>query len=147
VEPTSRFGARGVGSIQVLSEDAGLVFGRGQRESASGGRKDILIVQPDSDQPAPTTLDRLTQEYSLKDELDSTWAVRPLELVRDRGRPILVLEDPGGDLLGTLLGTPMETGCFLRIAAGIAAALGTMVIFANERQRSGASSTRTLSGF
>ena len=42
--------------------------------------------------PAPATLDRLAREYELKDELDGTWAVRPLELVRDRGRTMLVLE-------------------------------------------------------
>ena len=48
---------------------------------------------------------------------------RPLELERDRGQTILVLEDPGGELLGGLLGTPMEVGDFLRIAVGVAAAL------------------------
>ena len=42
--------------------------------------------------PAPATLDRLAREYELKDELDGTWAARPLELVRDRGRTMLVLE-------------------------------------------------------
>ena len=35
-----------------------------------------------------------------------------------------MLEDPGGELLGGLVGTPMEVGRFLRIAIGIAAALG-----------------------
>jgi len=62
----------------------------------------------------------------LKDELDNTWAVRPLELVRDRGRTILVLEDPGGELLNAHVGTPMEVGRFLRLAVGGAAALGKM---------------------
>ena len=50
--------------------------------------------------------------------------MRPLELVRDRGQTILVFEDPGGTLLGGLLGMPMEMGRFLRVAIGIAAALG-----------------------
>jgi PAS domain S-box-containing protein len=110
--------------LQVLSEHGGLVFGRGWREDAAGGRKDVLIVLPASEQSAPATLDRLAHEYALKDELDSTWAARPLELVRGRGQTILVLEDPGGGLLGELLGTPMEVGRFLRIAIGVAAALG-----------------------
>ena len=79
--------------------------------------------QPRSNRHRPP-LDRLAHEYSLKDELDSAWAVRPLELVRDRGRTVLVLEDPGGELLGGLLGAPMEVGRFLRIAVGMAAALG-----------------------
>ena len=59
-------------------------------------------------------------EYELKDELDGAWAVRPLELVRDRGRTMLVLEDPGGEPLAGLLGAPMEVGSFLRLAVGIA---------------------------
>ncbi len=84
----------------------------------------MLVVLPASEQSAPTALDRLAHEYSLKDELDSTWAVRPLELVRDRGRTILVLEDPGGELLERPLGMPMDVGTFLRLAVGIAAALG-----------------------
>ena len=124
MEPSSRFSANGIGGLEILSEDGGLVFGRGWREGAGGERKDVLIVLPASEQPTPATLDRLAHEYSFKDELDSTWAVRPLELVRDRGQTILVLEDPGGELLGGLLGAPMEVGRFLRIAVGVAAALG-----------------------
>ena len=122
--PSSRLGADGLGVLEVLSEDGGLVFCRGWRDGAKRRRKDVLIVLPASAQSTTTTVDRLAYEYSLKDELDGTWAVRPLELVRDRGRTILVLEDPGGELLGGLLGMPMDVGRFLRIAVGIAAALG-----------------------
>ena len=50
-------------------------------------RKDVLIVLPASEQPTAATLDRLAHEYSLKDELDGAWAVRPLELVQDRAGP------------------------------------------------------------
>ena len=53
----------------------------------------------------------------------SQWAVRPLELVRDGGRAMLVLEDPGGEPLDLLLGAPMEVGHFLRLATGIAMAV------------------------
>jgi PAS domain S-box-containing protein len=123
VGPSSWLSANGMGGLGILSEDGGLVFGRGWRD-AGNGRKNVLIIHPALEQPAPTTIDRLAHEYSLKDELDSTWAVRPLELVRDRGQATLVLEDPGGELLGSLLGTPMEVGRFLRIAVGIAAVLG-----------------------
>jgi PAS domain S-box-containing protein len=85
-----------------------------------------MVVLPASEQATPANLDRLAHEYSFKDELDSTWAVRPLELVQDRVRTVLVLEDPGGELLASLLGTPMEIGRFLRLAAGVAAALGKL---------------------
>ncbi len=125
MELSSRFSASGIRGLQVLSEDGGLIFGRGWSEGAGGaGHEDVLVVLPASGQPTPATLDRLAHEYSFKDELDSAWAVRPLALVQDRGQTILVLEDPGGELLGGLLGTPMEVGRFQRIAVGVAAALG-----------------------
>jgi PAS domain S-box-containing protein len=121
---SSRFGANGIGGLEILSEDSGLVLGRGWRGSPEGGGKNVLIVRPSSEQPTSAALDRIAHEYSFKDELDSTWAVRPLELRRDRGSTILVLEDPGGELLSGLLGRPMEMGHFLRLAVGVAAALG-----------------------
>jgi PAS domain S-box-containing protein len=124
VERSSRFGANGIGDLRVLWEDGGIAFCRGWRDSAEGKRIGVLVVRPSSEQPAPTTLDRLTHEYSFKDELDSTWAVRPLALARDGGQIILLLEDPGGDLLGSLLGAPMEIGQFLRLAIGVAVVLG-----------------------
>ena len=84
----------------------------------------MLVMLPATEQPTPAALDRLAHESSFEDELDRTWAVRPLELDRDRGQTVLVLEDPGGELLGGLLGTPMEVGRFLPLAVGVAAALG-----------------------
>jgi len=59
----------------------------------------------------------------LKDELDGAWAVRPLELVRERGRTMLVLEDTGSEPLHRLLGAPLEVRSFLRLAIAVAAAL------------------------
>jgi hypothetical protein len=35
-------------------------------------------------------LDRFSHEYALKDELDGAWAARPLEMVREPGRTLLV---------------------------------------------------------
>src|SRR4029077_14884065 len=63
-------------------------------------------------------------EYGLKDELDGAWAVRPLELVHEVGRTMLVLEDLGGEPLERLLGAAMELERVLRLAVGIATALG-----------------------
>ena len=50
-------------------------------------------------------------------------AARPLALVREHGRTMLLLEDPGGEPLDRLLGRPMEMGGFLHLATGISAAL------------------------
>ena len=84
----------------------------------------MLVVRPASEHASPTTLGRLTHEYALRKELDESWAARPLEVVRDGGQFTLVLHDPGGEPLDRLLGAPLEIGRFLRIAIGIAAALG-----------------------
>src|SRR6516164_10628047 len=57
---------------------------------------------------------------------DRTWAVRPLELVREANRTVLVLEDAGGEPLEMLLGVPMDMGRFLRLGRTIASALGKL---------------------
>src|ERR1700745_3615014 len=74
-------------------------------------------------QLALETLKKVEYEYSLRDELDSAWAVRPLALSEQRGQMTLVLEDPGGETLDRLLAGPMELTQFLRFAVGIATAL------------------------
>ena len=104
-ELSSRFSAIGIRDLEVLSEHSGLVFCRGWRDSGESKRDSVLVVRPASEQPTSATLKRLTHESFLENQLDSAWAVRPLHLLRDRGQTILVLEDPGGELLGGLLGT------------------------------------------
>ncbi|WP_207801800.1 trifunctional serine/threonine-protein kinase/ATP-binding protein/sensor histidine kinase [Phenylobacterium hankyongense] len=84
----------------------------------------MLAVLPAAEQPTPASLDRLAHEYGLRAELAAAGAVRPLELVRQDGRAMLLLEDPGGEPLAALLGAPMEVGRFLRLALALTSALG-----------------------
>jgi PAS domain S-box-containing protein len=119
--PLKEFGPDSGG--QVVWEDGERVIYRGGRLDDDGKRSAVLLVVPAADRPSRSSLDRLIHEYELKADLDGTWAVRPLGLVRDAGRTMLALEDPGGEPLGRLLGAPMEVGRFLRSAIGIAAAL------------------------
>jgi serine/threonine protein kinase len=122
MNPTSWFGAGGDSGLKVLWEDGERVFCR--RESqANGDRAVMLAVLPAAEHPTPAILDRLAHEYGLKDELDGAWAVRPLELLRERGRIMLVLEETSSEPLGRLLEAPMEVPGFLRIAISVAAAL------------------------
>src|SRR5262252_7393237 len=114
------------GNSQVLWEDGERVLRRSWQLDDNGGWRPVLIVQPAADHPARSTLDRLTHEHELKHELDGAWAVRPLELVRDAGRTMLVLEDAGGEPLDRLLGAPMEVGRFLRLAIGTTVAVGKL---------------------
>src|SRR5271169_3312642 len=119
MKPSSWFGAGGDNSLKVLWEDGERVFCR--RESDTDYQ--ALAVLPTTEHPTRATLDRFAREYGLKDELDGAWAVRPLELVRENGRIMLVLEDTGSEPLDLMLGAPMEVQSFLRIAIAIAAAL------------------------
>ena len=120
---SSSLGAGGADSLTVLSEDGERVLCRGWRDDGDGDRTAVLAVLSASEHPAPDFDDRLAHEYGLKDELDGRSAARPLALVREHGRTMLLLEDPGGEPLDRLLGRPMEMGGFLRLATGISAAL------------------------
>jgi len=108
--------------LHVLWDDGERVFCR-DRLPGEGDGHAVLLARPAAEHPLPATLDRLAHEFALRDELDGAWALRPLELSRDGGRTVLMLDDPGGEPLSTMLGTPMETGTFLRHATSIALAL------------------------
>ena len=97
---------------------------RGWRRGDDGERRAALFVLPVAEHPSRSVLNRLSHEYELRGELDAGWALKPLELVRDGSRVFLVLDDAGGEPLQRLLGEPMEVGRFLRLAIGIAAAVG-----------------------
>jgi hypothetical protein len=112
--------------FQVLWRDGERLFCRGRRLDAGGSWNAVLAVLPAAEHPPPSSLDRLVHEYGLKDELDGAWTVRPLALVREHGRTMLVLADPGGEPLARLPVRPIEVGSFLRLAVGIAAALRTV---------------------
>jgi predicted ATPase/signal transduction histidine kinase/ActR/RegA family two-component response regulator len=108
-----------------LHEDGEFVLYRNRnRSSVNGLLQSTLVLAPAREHTAPRSLRRMEHEYSLQEELDSAWAVRPLALAQHQGRPVLVLEDPGGEPLDRLVGAPMELRQFLRLAIGLSAALG-----------------------
>jgi serine/threonine protein kinase len=120
---SSSLGAGGPGGLAVLCEDGERVLCRGWHDEGDGDRTAVLAVLPASEHPTPDLMDRLAHEYALKDELDGRSAVRPLALVREHGRTMLLFEDPGGEPLDRLLGRPMEMGRFLNRAIGLSVAL------------------------
>jgi PAS domain S-box-containing protein len=85
------------------------------------GLTPILLVA--AEETSLGSLQRLEQEFALKAELEADWAARPVALTRYNGRMALVLEDPGGASLDTLLGRPLDASHFLRIALPLAGAL------------------------
>ena len=58
------------GGSQVLWEDGERVFRRGWRADDNGKRRPVLMVVPAAEHPSRSSLDRLTHEYELKDQLD-----------------------------------------------------------------------------
>jgi PAS domain S-box-containing protein len=124
MSPLSRVRTEGDDGIQILWEDSERVFCREWRPDANGNARPVLLVLPAAEHAA--ILDRFAHEYELKDQLEDAWAVRPLELVREGGRTVLVLNNSGGEPLERLLGSPMEIGSFLRIAIGTVSALGKL---------------------
>ncbi|MGF6782271.1 serine/threonine protein kinase [Paraburkholderia sp. GAS334] len=112
-------------TLQVLSDDGERILCRGRRRAEHGGGT-VLIARPAGEHSLPASDDHLAHEFELRDELCGEWAVRPLELIRECGRPLLILEDPGGEPLDGLLGSPMDVDFALRLGVRIAAALGKL---------------------
>lgn len=110
-------------SLEVLKEDGEVVLSRIWRDGAVGDRQSVLTLQPAAEQPPPGIVNRLAHEYELRDQLDDSWAIRPIELVRECGRTLLVLDPPGGLPLERYMQSPLEIGLFLRLAVGIATAV------------------------
>jgi PAS domain S-box-containing protein len=109
--------------LETIREDGDFVL---SRSTLADETTPVLVLATASEQPAPGIVARLEHEYSFRDELDSDWAVRPLALIHREGRPMLLLEDPGGEPLDRLLGQPMDLSRFLRFAVGLALALGKL---------------------
>jgi PAS domain S-box-containing protein len=108
---------------QTLRADEEFTFSRARQD---GKQSTVILVAPVSEYPALGSLARLEHEYSLRDELDPDWALRPLTLIRREGRMMLVLEDPGGEPLDRFLGHSKELGRFLRLAINLAAGVGKL---------------------
>jgi len=108
-----------------LREGGEFIVHRGRRRTDSCP---VLVVALAAEQPSPQSLRRLEHEFSLEADLDAAWATRPLALTHHEGRTMLVLKDPGGVPLDRILekchGQPIELTRFLRIAIGLATALG-----------------------
>jgi PAS domain S-box-containing protein len=124
--------------FDTLGHDDECILYRARREEDGS---QVLVLTPAVQYPRPEVLKRLEHEYSLREELDGEWAVRPLALNRHEGQEMLVLEDPSfsatrldrclrraGIRLGgsEADGKPMELGLFLQLAINLAVGLGRL---------------------
>ena len=93
---------------ELLWEDGERRFYRISRSGPDGASQPCIAVVLTAHHPSPGTVSRVAHEYALRDHLDGEWAMRPLELVRDRGLTVLMLEYHDGEPLHHLVGPPME---------------------------------------
>src|ERR1700677_22923 len=107
-------------ALERLRADGRFALYRGRQPDAEAS---ILVLAPALDPQPPADQRRLEHEYSLADDLDPAWAVRPLAIERHDGRSMILFEDTGGDLLEGMLGRPIELTRFLQIAVALAVAL------------------------
>ncbi len=103
----------------VLSADCG-------RDDGDGSRYVFVPISAGDEHPTLESVNRLTHEHELKSYLDSGWALRPLELVRERGQMMLVVDYTGGEPLDRLIREPMEVGEFLRLSVALSGAVGRL---------------------
>ncbi|HEU5258217.1 MAG TPA: protein kinase, partial [Vicinamibacterales bacterium] len=127
-------------TLATLHQDGEFVLCRGRTTaSPTPDPPSILVSVLASEHPLPVHVRMLEHELALRDDLDSTCALRPLALAEYEGRSALILEDQQGESLARLRAKPtvshpfsghpsaepaLELGLFLRLAAGLAAALG-----------------------
>jgi PAS domain S-box-containing protein len=109
--------------VEPLRKDENHILFRG-RSQYDGSP--ILALSPLAEYPAPEILKRLEHEYSLREEMDSSWVARPIAMACHRDRTVLVLEDPGGVPLDQLLGQPLEVAFSLRLAISLSGAIDSL---------------------
>ncbi|HXM30507.1 MAG TPA: AAA family ATPase [Chthoniobacterales bacterium] len=107
--------------FETLRKDEDFILYRG-RSKDDGSQ--VLVLAPLVEYPAPEILQWLEHAYSLREELDPTWAARPIAIGRHWDRSVLILEDPGGVPLDQLPGQPLDLAFWLRLAIGLSTAIG-----------------------
>src|SRR5262249_20643581 len=125
--------------LTTLHQDSEFALCRGRATASHPSRPSVLVSMPTSEHPAPPYIGMLEHELALRAELDSRWAVRPLVLSHYLGRSVLVREAQQVESRARLPARPkinrprhakpsaelpMELGLFLRLAVGLAGALG-----------------------
>ena len=81
-----RLEGNGSDGPRVLWESDERVFCAAWWSEADDQKKQALAVLPASGHLTSSAPGRFTREFELKDELESAWALRPLEFVREGGR-------------------------------------------------------------
>lgn len=96
------------------------------RKSDGSEPCEILVSNVSAEFQPASGVRQLVNELSLAPVLDQPWAVRPIELIRYGARALLILEDPGGQPLYSVLKDRLPLARSLRLVIGIATALAQL---------------------
>ena len=99
-------------SLEVLWRDPRRAFCRLWRDDADDGRYALIPILSEIVHPILESVNRLAHEFELREYLDGAWALRPPELVRDRGQTLLVVEYTAGEPLDRLIPSPWRSDDF-----------------------------------
>ncbi|MFD1972383.1 AAA family ATPase [Trinickia caryophylli] len=110
--------------MTVAWDDGEYAYCHTRLTRGAGAPAAVLAVVPARERAPGASAERLSHEYGLRDELDGEWALRPLALLHEEGRPVLIIEDPGAQPLEHMLDRPMDVLRFCRLASAMADALG-----------------------
>src|SRR5690348_1693470 len=113
-------------SVEVLWQDGERIFCRISSDGTHAGRYGFIAGRSIGEHPSAESVNRLKREYGLKDYLDSAWSLRPLELIHERGRVMLIVDYPGGDPLDRFIAQPMELTLFLQRAIALSAIISRL---------------------
>src|SRR5262245_36414306 len=113
-------------SLEVLWRDAGRAFCRLQRDDARRETHAFIPLPSGSEPPKVESVNRLTHGHGVRPYLDGAWALHPLELLKERGQTMLVVDYTGGEPLEHLVRQPMEMGQFFRVAVALSGAVGQL---------------------
>src|ERR1700722_12659758 len=108
-------------TLEPLRADDTFILYRAHR---ADGARSLLALVPR--QPTIRSLEKLENEYALAADLDPACAVIPIELVPHKENMMLVLEDPGGEPLASLIENPLEFHVRLRLAVALADTVGKL---------------------
>src|SRR5262245_52439165 len=113
------------GPHDVLWEDGERRYCRAWKE-IGGGHREVVIARPAAAHQTAGAISRFGHEYRLKEHLDHSWALRPLELVGERAQTLLVLEWTPARPLDQTVGPGVPIEVFLQRAIAVANAIAGM---------------------
>lgn len=113
-------------ALEILWRDAGRAFCKLRRDSGRGDAYAFVPIPSSAEHPALESVRRLTHEHDLQAYLNADWAVRPLDLARERGQTMAAGRLHGWRTARSPRSPAHGDGRFLRLAVVLCSAVGRL---------------------